>query len=235
MKNLYLAIPLLLLTSALTGCLVTRQEVREGVAGNSASPVRSTPLSTEQQRQTNIEVRSQEIDEQLRALTGRVETVENNVNIMNADKSGSKVEQQNEKKALRDKLAIYEEELGKLQTQQLAIAQQVEALRQGYDALAASSRESKSSNTKASSKGSFESAEGEYGKKRWKEAIVGFEKYRSANPNGRNYSQATFKIGASFHELGMKAEAKSFYSEVIEKYPKSEWAKKAQARLKTLK
>jgi TolA-binding protein len=33
----------------------------------------------------------------------------------------------------------------------------------------------------------------------------------------------------------MKGEAKSFYAEVVEKNPKSEWAKKAEQRLKTLK
>jgi len=72
-------------------------------------------------------------------------------------------------------------------------------------------------------------------KKHWKEAIVAYEKYRSTNPTGKRYAEATYKIGASFHELGMKSEAKAFYAEVVEKFPKGEWAKKSNGRLKALK
>ena len=55
------------------------------------------------------------------------------------------------------------------------------------------------------------------------------------NPTGKRYAEASFKMGQSFQELGMKTEARSFYSEVLEKFPKSDWAKKANLHLKSLK
>jgi TolA-binding protein len=35
--------------------------------------------------------------------------------------------------------------------------------------------------------------------------------------------------------LGMKVEARAFYTEVAEKFPKSSWAKQAKQRLQALK
>lgn len=218
MKSPYITFGLL--TFILSGCLVTRQEVRESV--------RREPLTPEQQARSNSEVRYQEVDEQMRQLLGRIETLENSVNVLNADKSGSRIEQQNEKKALQEKLKIYEEALGRLESQYLQLAQKLESMQQQSTSASKNSRSS-------SNKGTFDTAETEFGKKRWKEAIVAFEKYRSTNPSGRRYGEATYKIGAAFHELSMKNEAKAFYSEVVEKFPKSDWAKKATQRLKTLK
>jgi TolA-binding protein len=39
----------------------------------------------------------------------------------------------------------------------------------------------------------------------------------------------------AFHELGKKDEAKAFYEEVVKDFPKSNAARKAQFRLKSLK
>lgn len=205
---------------SLAGCLITRQDVREG---------KGPQLSPEQQRQAQHEVRYQELDEQMRQMMGRIETVENNISTLNSAKSSSHNEQQNEKRSLQEKLKIYEEALGKLESQYLILAQKIEALQ-----LAQASTPVKDSKS-VSNKNAFEAAEMDYAKKRWKEAIVSFEKYRSLNPTGKRYGEATYKIGASFHELGMNVEAKSFYSEVVEKFPKSDWAKKANQRLKALK
>lgn len=206
----------------LSGCLVTRQAVRESV--------KSTPLTPEQQVRSGAEVRFQEMDEQMRNMLGRVESVENKVNILDAASNGSQVESLNERKGLQDKLKIYEEAIVKLESQYLLLAQKLEAM-QTSAASSSSNRSSKDSGAK----GTYDSAEAEFSKQRWKEAIVLFEKYRSQNPTGKFYGEATYKIGSSFHELGMSTEAKAFYTEVVEKFPKSNWAKKAQARMKTLK
>jgi TolA-binding protein len=71
--------------------------------------------------------------------------------------------------------------------------------------------------------------------KKWKDAAAAFQKYREAFPKGKAYSDATYKIGVCFQELGLKDEAKSFYDEVVAKFPKSKEAKKARIRLKSLK
>ena len=54
------------------------------------------------------------------------------------------------------------------------------------------------------------------------------------NPKGKRYADATYKIGMSFQELKLKDDAKAFYQEVIQKFPKSSEAKKAEVRLKKL-
>lgn len=204
----------------ISGCLVTRQDVRNSV--------KSEPLTPEQQRRSSSEVRMQEVDEQMRQMNGRIEVLENSMNMLNADKSGSQIERDNERKVLTEKLKIYEETLTKLDQQYLLLSQKVEALQMALTA-------KPSGKASETDKNSFEQAEDEFGKKKWKEAIVAFEKYRTLNPKGKKYGEATYKIGSSFNELGMKTEAKAFYSEVIEKFPKSDWAKKAQQRLKTMK
>ena len=89
----------------------------------------------------------------------------------------------------------------------------------------------------ASSKGrsAFDEGESLLSAKKYKEAIVAFQKYRDGNPKGRSYGDATYKIGVSFQELGLKDEAKTFFEEVTSKFPGSKEAKKAAARMKSLK
>ena len=69
----------------------------------------------------------------------------------------------------------------------------------------------------------------------WKSAILEYNKYRDNFPKGKKYAEATYKIGVCFQELGMGSEAKSFYAEVIEKFPKTKTAKSAKYRLNQLK
>jgi TolA-binding protein len=114
------SIILVILSLSLAGCLVTRQEVRDSV--------RREPLTPEQQSKAQSEIRNQELEQQLREMNGRIETLENSLNMVNAQKSGANIEQQNEKKAQQEKLKIYEEAIGKLETQYLLLAQKLEAL-----------------------------------------------------------------------------------------------------------
>lgn len=205
----------------LTGCLVTRQNVRESVNN-------SEPLTQEQQIKSTGEIRYQEMEELQRQMNGRIEVLENSMNMLTADKSGSQMELQNDKRELNERLKIYQESLTKMESQLFLLSQKVDGLQQ---ALASS----KSNSSNSSSKSSWEEAEQAFGGKRWKESIVAYEKYRTLNPKGKRYAEATYKIGVSFSELNLKSEAKSFYGEVIDKFPKNEWAKKAQSRLKSLK
>ena len=73
------------------------------------------------------------------------------------------------------------------------------------------------------------------GDKKFKDAILAYQKYRDGNPKGRHYGEATFKMGVCFQEMGLKDEAKVFYEEVISKFPGSKDAKKAAVRAKQLK
>lgn len=226
-KSLSAAVAITLLCT-LSGCLVTRQEVRDSV--------KSEALTPEQQRRTDNEVRYQELEEQVRVTNGRIETLENTVNILNAAKTGTNMDQQNEKRSIQEKFKIFEEAITKLEAQNAYLQSRIDGLQAAQAAsLASATVTAKSSSTTGTSKSTFEMADANFAKKKWKEAIVSFEKYRSTYPSGKNYAEATYKIGFSFHELGMKTEAKAFYTEVADKFAKTEWAKKSQQKLRGLK
>lgn len=74
-------------------------------------------------------------------------------------------------------------------------------------------------------------AEDLFKKKQWQNAILAYERYRSQNPNGQHWTDATFKIAVSFQELQLHQEARAFYTELINKKPKSQEARKAKVRL----
>lgn len=230
LKRLFL-LTMFLPVFVLSGCLVTRQEVRDSVKGEALTP--------EQQRRTDNEVRYQELEEQVRDANGRIETLENTVHILNADKTGAGIDKQNEKKSTQEKFKIFEEAITKLETQNMQLQKRVDELQVALaSAMSAANASTVSPSGKSSggtSQSAFEAADMNFAKRKWKEAIVLFEKYRSTYPNGKHYAEATYKIGFSFHELGMKTEAKVFYSEVTEKFGKSAWAKKSQKNLSVLK
>jgi TolA-binding protein len=98
---------------------------------------------------------------------------------------------------------------------------------------AAKPSEAKPTNSK--SEDPFEKGEALFKKSDWKNAILEFNRYRDNFPKGKNYSEATYKIGVCFQELNMKEEARAFYTEVIEKFPKAKSARSAKYRLNQLK
>ena len=77
-------------------------------------------------------------------------------------------------------------------------------------------------------------AEDLFRKEQWQNAILTYEKYRSKSPNGQHWPDATFKIGLSFEKLNLHQEAKSFYTELVSKQPKTLEARKARTRLQEL-
>lgn len=84
-------------------------------------------------------------------------------------------------------------------------------------------------------KGIFERAEDHMASKNWKKAILEFENYRKKYPKGRRISLATYFIGVCFQELKLNEEAKAFYQETLDKYPKTDAYRKAKYRLNQLK
>lgn len=89
--------------------------------------------------------------------------------------------------------------------------------------------------TQGKKSGPYDIAEDQFAKKEWKSAILSYQSYRDQNPKGKSYADATYKIGVSFQELNMKEEAKVFFEEVLQKFPKSPTARKAKFRLGQLK
>ncbi len=88
--------------------------------------------------------------------------------------------------------------------------------------------------TETKPKGFFSRGERHYEREEYQEAIASFDSYRKRIPKGRRYAQATLKMGRCFEKLKMKNDAKAFYKEVIQRYPKTAVALKAEANLQKL-
>ncbi len=209
----------------LSGCLKTRNE--------SADPRPVAQQSTiSQQKVAAAESSSKlsDIEEQIRYLNGRVDVVENKQSTGSSGFENALKNSQNQSNDSTQKLAIMQEALTKMEAQVFALTAEVQSLKAEKSASAA--RETVQAAVK---KDHYEAGQEFFAKKDWKKAILSYQKYRDENAKGKFYPEATYKIGVSFQELGMKDEAKTFYDEVVSKYPKSEQSRKAATRLKTIK
>ena len=66
--------------------------------------------------------------------------------------------------------------------------------------------------------------------KQYKKAIIETQSSRKSSRGSPHMPEALYKIGVSFEALGMKEDAKGFYQELVEKYPKSPEAKKIRKK-----
>jgi len=78
----------------------------------------------------------------------------------------------------------------------------------------------------------FLKGESHFQLKQFKKAIIEYSAVTEKFPKSKRAPYSLLKIGMSFEALGMKADAKSFYQEILEKYPKSPEAKRASVKLK---
>ncbi|MCE3009241.1 MAG: tetratricopeptide repeat protein [Proteobacteria bacterium] len=220
MRKLFLLLGVL----ALTGCetLVTRSEVREVESKRQMQE----QVSTLQKTTADVNNRFSEIESDLRQVNGRVEVIENKLNFSSRVQADSSIEQ-------NKKILLLQEEMTRVEAQIQSMQADLQGLRQAVEA--ALSAAPKSEITSSSKKNPFQIGEDEFNQKQWKQAILSYQKYRDTYPRGKSFAEATYKIGVCFQELKMNDEARTFYEEVIAKFPKSNEAKKAQARLKNLK
>jgi TolA-binding protein len=226
----------LVLALALAGCLKTRAELR-GDEGGGAEMQKQT--QDQQRREKEITSRPapppapkvDDYDEQLRQLNGRVDSTENRVSQLmaaqEAEKSGEGKERLAEKQLTEKRFLAYEEALTKLDGEVKALSEEVARLKAPPSARTTGKAPGKQN--------AFEEGEAQFAGKKWKDAIVLYQRYRDAYPKGKMFLEATYKIGVCFQELGMKDEARSFYEEVTAKAPKSKEARKASKRMKSLK
>lgn len=219
-RSLLIIVPMI--SFLLPGCLMTRDQIREGTARGSSQ----SQISQEQLKKAETAAQVDDLESQIRSNTGRMEVLENEINQMKR----LEIEKQagdTGRSDVQTKFAIFEEALKGLERQVQTLAAEVQSLK--------SASRSGSGSGKPKSKGNFAGAQEAFAKNDWKRAIVGYQKYRDLNPKGKWYPEATYKIGVSFQELKMGSEAKAFFEEVIAKYPKDKHAKKAKYRLKNIK
>jgi TolA-binding protein len=225
----------LIMAGVMAGCLKTRDEIN---AEQSHQEVEKHTVSQQQAHAHEAPVkekappsgyRFEEIDEQLRGLSGRVDSLENaNAQMMAAKQNDNSAAK--DKAALDQRLVAYEEALKKIEAELAALSDQVAKLKAPPPPEPPAQAAGKSAVKK-----DMEAGDELFNAQKWKEAIVYYSKYRDQNPKGKRYAEATYKIGVSFQELGMKDEARSFLEEVVAKFPNSKEGKKAALRLKTAK
>ena len=219
----------LLVSLGLTGCLKTRNEVRDG----EQRQVMQQQVTTLQKTNADAGSRFQEVEEMMRDLNGRVDVVENKIDKSAAGADNASKATQAHNADMNAKVNLLQEALTKMEGQLFQLTAEVQALKAEKAAAVATAQAQAA--VKQTKKDTYEVAKEFFDKKDWKQAILNFQKYRDDNPKGGKLPDATYKIGVSFQELGMKDEAKTFYDEVQAKYPKSEEARRAKIRLKGLK
>lgn len=214
----------------MSGCLKTREDIAfseqrqviQQQQPNGGSSVKSAPVDPV--------LKISEIEDDMRNLSGRIEVLENNQKLF---LQSGQVDKKNSEQTLKDlsaKFNLLQEEMIKMETQMTQLQSDLNGVKNSVSVN--SGKGEKSSGDK---KSTIDQADQHFKSKDWKKAILAYQKYRDDNPKGKFFADATFKIGQSFQELNMKDEAKTFYDEVIAKFPQTELAKKAKTRLNQLK
>ena len=211
------------LSITLSGCVKTRAELR-GEEGNGEVLRQTNTQRRENAKPPPPAPKIDEVDEQLRAMNGRIDTVENQLTQINAAHGVEKDSVTKMAQAIDQKFQNYEQAVKQLELEVAALTEEVR--KKSVPA---------SSGAPAKGRSAYDDGEDSFTAKKWKEAIVDYQKYRDANPKGKMYADATYKIGFCFQELKLKDEAKAFFDEVVAKFPGSKEAKKAAFRSKQLK
>lgn len=209
----------------LTACenFLTRADVKEA---EQKKQMQDTVVHL-QRNTADTNNRFADIESDLRSMNGRVEVLENRLSqaTQERDRLKSSSEQVNADNA--KKVQVLQEEVAKLNEQVGMLVAEMTAMKAAAHEAAMA--------PPAAKKDLFDQAEESFEKKDWKKAILNYQKYRDSNPKSKKFPEATYKIGVSFQELGMKDEARTFLDEVVAKFPNSPDAKKARTRLKSLK
>lgn len=224
MKRILFLAPVLFLV----GCLKTRSDVKE----TEQRQVIQQQVVTLQKTNADAVNRFGEYDEEMRSLRGRMEVIENKLNLGQNESESAKKTIADQSIDTNRKFSLLQETITKMDIQIQQLSAELAALKAeraaGHTAAAVHS-------ATASRKNNIEAADEYFAQKDWKKAILTYQKYRDENPKGKSLPKATYRIAVCFQELGMTEEAKTFYDEVLAKYPNSEEAKKTKVQLKSRK
>lgn len=230
MKKGFLLVGLLAGSILVTGCL-NQLKSRKDLKGDtqiSQPPQEEVYVSESVESASSAPVfKQEERNEQMRVLRGRVEEAENQVNELRESMIQLAESRQQEKEQAASKLQAYEEAIRKLE-------QEILALKEQKHVTPKKSVKKNDTDSNAQLREDYHRGDDYFRQKKWKDAIVSYQKYREDFPKGKLYPEATYKIGLCFLELGLKDESKSFFEEVKVKFPKSPLAKKADKQLKSL-
>lgn len=226
MKSLLKVLSLLAVASLLSACPF---QTREDIKKQDEERQLKEQVASIQKNRADSEMKYTDIQSELRATSGRLDTLEHNMantekaNRQEMDGLRKTIEAQNEK------IKILEEHIQATEARVMAALQAGAAPEPRVNTAPEGKKES------ASGGGAFAEAETLFKNKEFKKAIVKYQTYRDKSPKGKDAAEATYKIGVCFSELGMKRDAKEFFQETLDNYPGSPSAKKAKYRLSNLK
>lgn len=238
-----------------TGCLKTRTMVRDDGDSEDTSTASGTAKSTNS-KPSHYEL--EELKTEITRLSGRIEELEHNQKGMNTSETNQNVAKLDMRvNDLEKNQVLIMTEVKELKDRTnaeaaAAIASAKSApknakaakslLQDGFTLLMSKNYDEAAEKFKAfgeqNPKGKdaaemhFGLGEASYGQKAWKKAIVEYSKVQESFDKSPRIPASLLKIGLSFEQLGMAKEAKNFFSELVERYPKSAEAKKAQSKLK---
>lgn len=235
-----------------SACLKTRAQLRQdGDSSDSSESTRESTNDGHSPMPAQVkEVKHEggyvidELKSELTRMNGRIEELERSGKQNEATAAQSKTE---EMKKLENRMTELEqaqvkmiEEIHKLKSQAPAV-ESVDLFQKGKDHYNSGDFESaiesfngylKAPHAKYAEEATFLRGESYYGSKQYKKAIIDFSKFPEKYTKSKAMAQALYKIGQSFEALSMKEDAKGFYQELVEKFPKSPEAKKVKGKLK---
>jgi len=211
----------------LTGCdmMMTRKDVKK----QEEEKQLKDSVANIQRSKADHEMRYSDLQNDLRVVAGRVDTLDHN---QQTSQQSHKHEIDNLKKTIdaqNEKMKLLEQHLDA--TEQRLIA----AINAGAASGSVPSSQPVVKDVKKSEIDIFSEADALLAAKEFKRSIVKYQAYREKFPKGPKASEATYKIGVCFSEMGLKKDAKEFYKETIDMYPGTPSAKKAKYRLLQLK
>ncbi|OQW50305.1 MAG: hypothetical protein A4S09_00490 [Proteobacteria bacterium SG_bin7] len=174
----------------------------------------------------------QDVSNEVLTLNGRLETVEAKITSLDRGMQAHNRQGDQQIGEVSNRVKTLEEASLGLNQRMDGIIEELKSLRMAIDS--AKKNEKPSASSKGPERGPFNTGEDEYAKGNWGEAILSYMKYREQNPTGKRYAEATFKIGYAFQQMGKAAQAKSFYQEVVNRFPSTPHAKKAQSQLQKI-
>lgn len=181
-------------------------------------------ISAVRKENAELKVKLMNMEEDLRIKDGKIEELE--VYIQN-------IKQKNEdsKKDEAEVLSAYKESVESLLSEKKELLKKISLLQEANQI---TQKKLKSATTPADEL--LQLGDKRFDEKKWTEAISQYQAYRekTENKKSKDYALVTYKIGVCFQELGLKAEAKTFYNSVVKNFEGTDAHKYATYRLSQL-
>jgi tol-pal system protein YbgF len=250
MLDMKIAVPLSFFVSMsllATGCLKTRAQLKEDEAEDRKGPSKPVPTQVEEVQPQGRYV-IDELKSEITRITGRIEDLERNQR--DQASAGANANREELKKLetriieLEQAQAAMLDAIKKMQAQPpapAAAAESEDLYKKSQAQYQAGNYEAavetlngylKNPKAKHTEDATFLRGDAYFGLKQYKKAIIDYAKFPEKYSHSKKVPMALWKIGQSFEALNMKAEAKGFYQELLEKFPKSAEAKKAKKKVK---